>query len=77
MLEGQDCILEIKHAAYAPYLLSLQKIPKAIELDTIRLEENVLEEVTVKLIDLSIKWIESYCFHLKISLSVQTLAMTS
>ena len=48
MLEGQDCILEIKHAAYAPYLLSLQKIPKAIELDTIRLEENVLEEVTVK-----------------------------
>ena len=47
MLEGQDCILEIRHAAYAPYLLSLQKIPNAIELDTIRLEENVLEEVTV------------------------------
>ena len=46
-LEGQDCILEIRHAAYAPYLLSLQKIPKAIELDTIRLEDNVLEEVTV------------------------------
>ena len=46
-LEGQDCILEIRHAAYAPYLLSLQKMPKAIELDTIRLEDNVLEEVTV------------------------------
>ena len=46
-LEGQDCILEIRHAAYAPYLLSLQKMLKAIELDTIRLEDNVLEEVTV------------------------------
>lgn len=44
---GKDCILRFSHSAYATRVLSLQNMPVKMALDTIRLDDNILDEVTV------------------------------